>query len=308
MTLNYRGDPSFKTWTVAEPECHNLCHRLQVDCYLIDAMPVDEWISGGCRPCVTNSIILSQVPNAEKIIRTADTFYGVYYHNYPIPTRINPSKSFNCLMNRMDTIRQACLYQLVRKKIFDQGYISFNLDVTRIPWYQNWNPIEAFQHQFDSMMQIFKEEHEIIKNKMPYRNFHSNADITDVLLDSKITLILETYFDRNDVITYSEKIFRSLQLPRPWLLFSHKHAVKYLRLIGFDVLDDIIDHSQYDNIDFSIERQSQILTLLEKHIDKDLDHERLERAAMTNQTLLKKFSHVWFEDFVKCVEHAAKHH
>lgn len=306
MIPYYRLDPSFKTWNVVESQCHNLCQRLGIDCYLIDVMPIDKWISEGCRPCVTNSKILAQIPNAEKITKTADTFYGVYYHRYPIPARINPSKAFNCLMNRMDPIRQSWLYQFVRKKIFDQGYISFNLDLTQIPWYQDWNPIEAFQHQFETMMQIFKEEHAFIKPKMPYRNFHPNADITDVLLDSKITVILETYFDRNDVITYSEKIFRSLQLPRPWVLFSHKHAVKYLRLMGFDVLDDIIDHSRYDNIDFSIARQSQILTLLEEIIDKDLDHERLERAAMTNQNLLKKFSHVWLEDFTKCVQDAAK--
>lgn len=300
-------DPTFtKNLDAVCSKCFKIGRMKNVEVFLIDAMPVDQWIKRGCKPAVTNSIILSDVPNHENIKKIPDTFYGVYYNSYPVSIINEPKKQFNCFMNRMDPIRQSWLYQFVRRKIFDQGFISFNMDLSKIPWYLEWNPHDAFQDQFEHHLKIFQKEHEIIKSKVPYRNFDIDTDITDIILDSKISVILETYFHNNDIITYSEKIFRALQLPRPWLLFGQKNAVKYLRHMGFDVLDDVINHSMYDEIDFAIERQVRILDILEANMDKNFDHDRLEKAATSNQNLLKNFSKKWFEDFLSCVETAAQ--
>jgi len=286
-------------------ECCKIATMKNVEVFLIDAMPIDDWVKQGCKPAVTNSIILSDVPNQKNIKKIPDTFYGVYYNAYPVPIINEPKKQFNCFMNRMDPIRQSWLYQFVRRQFFDQGYVSFNMDCRQIPWYVEWDPHDAFQDQFERHLKIFQKEHEIIKSKVPYRNFDLDTDITDIILDSKISVVLETYFHNNDIITYSEKIFRALQLPRPWLLYAQKNAVKYLRHMGFDVLDDVINHSMYDNIDFAIERQVRILDILEANMDKNLDYDRLQKAATSNQNLLKNFSKKWFDDFISCVETAS---
>lgn len=302
----YEMGPSFIDNIVAIcKECKKIARLNNVEVFLIDAMPIDDWVQQGCKPAVTNSLILSDISNHKNIKKIPDTFYGVYYNAYLTSTVNQPKKQFNCFMNRMDPIRQSWLYQLVRRKIFDQGYVSFNLDISRMPWYTGWDPYDAFQDQFDHHLKIFQKEHDIIKSKVPYRNFDPDADIIDIVLDSKITVILETYFDNNDIITYSEKTFRALQLPRPWLLFAQKNAVANLRHMGFDVLDDIINHSLYDEIDFVIERQVKILDILQEIMEKDFDHDRLKHAATTNQTLLKNFSNQWFEDFVSSVETVA---
>lgn len=210
-------------------------------------------------------------------------------------------------MNRMDPIRQSWLYQLVRRGIFDQGYVSFNMDTLLMPEFKGVSPHDAFEKQFNDSMTIFQEEHDFIKSQVPYKNFNDDGDLTSVIVDSEFSIILETFFDQNDVITYSEKMFRALQLPRPWIVFSHQHAVKHLRTMGFDVLDDIVDHSLYDDIDFAITRQTKLLDLAVDLIKQNFDIDRLKQAAIHNQQLLKNFSVTWMDDYINCVTEAGKH-
>ena len=129
---------------------------------------------------------------------------------------------------------------------------------------------------------------------------------------TEFSLVLETYFDRNNIITFSEKIFRCLKLPRPWIIFAMKNAVTYLQDMGFDVLDDLIDHS-YDKIDFAIERQSAILDQVEilcKQILTAKQIARCEQAALHNQQLLNKMLGLWQVDlensFLRAIEKAKK--
>lgn len=282
----------------------NIARLKKISFYFVDAMPLESWISEGCRPAVTNSIVLPKIPNRHHLINLPHSWCGPYYHPYPLDDDITPSKSYNCFMNRMDPIRQSWLYQLVRMKIFEEGYVSFNMVVRDNP--RDRNPHDLFQHQFETQCSIFHTEHEFIRSRLPYRNFTDNGDLTPICYDSKINLVLETYFDQNDIITYTEKTFRALQIPRPWLLFSHKHAVKYLQEMGFDTLDDIIDHTQYDNIDFCIERQVKLLDILVDLIGRDFDKDRLNQAAKHNQELLRKFSGTWMDDCLEAINKASE--
>jgi hypothetical protein len=160
--------------------------------------------------------------------------------------------------------------------------------------------------QFEQNLKIFQTEHDFIKHKVPYRNFVDLGDVAPVCYDSKIGLVIETYFD-NEVITYSEKIFRALQIPRPWLLFCSKYAVKNLRLMGFDVLDDVIDHNSYDELDLPTARQTQILDLLLTYRYLTIDDTRLKRAAQHNQNLLKGFAKSWSQDIMHAIDTVADH-
>jgi hypothetical protein len=296
----YRNDPVYKIWNVVESECHQkvaLSHP-NLKSYLIDAMPVENFLNSQTHCVAITNSILSDSINNTSIIRVNDSFYGVYYCAYPIYQTI-PSKNFNCFINRMDPFRQSWLYQLVRRKIFDQGYVSFNMDISQMPQNRNLTELQAFENQFELYCPIFEHEHQQVKHLVPYKNFIESGDLSAVVLDSKFSIVLETYFNKNHVVTYSEKIFRCLQLPRPWVLFAMQYAVSHLRRMGFDVLDDIVDHSQYDCVELPIDRQCKILDMIENLIQLDVDkyQSRLMSAAYHNQMLLKKFSDTWETDF-----------
>lgn len=207
----------------------------------------------------------------------------------------------------MDPIRQSWLYQLIRRNIFDQGYVSFNMDISRIPGLTHLTLQDAFEKQFQEYFEIFQPEHDAIKAQVPYKNFVCDGDLTQVILDSRFSVVLETYFDNNKVVTFSEKIFRALQLPQPWLLFSSQHAVKYIKDMGFDVLDNLVDHDYYDNAETAIERQSKILDLAQNYVNQTFDHDRCAKAAQHNQDILREFSLTWQKDFEEIVLIATGH-
>ena len=268
---------------------------------IIDACDPSQLLNQKTKILITNNWIDPALVNPAQYEQFSTSWYGIYAGIVPIE-EVTPTKNFNCFINRMDPIRQSWLYQLIRRGIFDQGYVSFNMDISRHiamkqcrPNSSHW---EVFDQQFREQLSIFKSEHEFIKSCVPYRNFDSNTKLNQIIMDSKFSIVLETYFDRNEVITFSEKIFRCLKLPRPWIMFAMKGAVAHLRLMGFDVLDDIVDHS-YDIIDFDIGRQTKLLDLAQNLCAIDITssmQQRLTQAAMHNQQRLNSLYKTFYID------------
>ena len=243
------------------------------------------------RVLVTNNNITADLLDLSRFQRLPDSFYAIYAGRVSIDA-VTPNWNYNCFINRMDVSRQSWLYQLVRRGIFEQGLISFNMDISRHRAQGQALPtdteFDVFDQQFNTQLQIFKEEHQWIRDRVPYCNFDN---IHDAIMDSKFSIILETYFENNDITTFSEKTFRCLKLPRPWLLFSSRGAVNYLRRLGFDVLDGIVDHG-YDQIDRDVERQGLILDQAQQLSSLQYTpalYTRLSHAAAHNQDLLMRF-------------------
>lgn len=272
-------------------------HNKQLDLHLIDSCFPDQYQNQNKKLLVTNNWIDPRALDSSRYESLSPAFYGIYHGN-PGLDDCEPTQAFNCLIKRMDTIRQTWLYQLVRRELLDQGHVSFMMDVSR--HYMNGEAHESdsahdvFQRQFETHCEIFKAEHEFIKNQLPYRSFDNDWSLDQVVMHSRFSIILETYFIDPRMITLSEKTFRCLKLPRPWIVFSTKGTVQYLRDLGFDVLDDVVDHS-YDSIDFGIDRQVRLLDLAQEmtawpFTAKLLD--RCKQAANHNQQLLAH----WYEN------------
>lgn len=220
--------------------------------------------------------------------------YSWYYKDYNQTfDNITPVKDFCCFIGRMDPSRQGWFYQLIRRNLLPHGFVSFLMDNKRLSEFDDLTPAQTFEQQYQKYMTIFADEHAIAKDIVPYQNFDKNAELDDLIMQSRFTIVLETYFDNNDQLTFTEKIIRSLRLPRPWLLFSSQHAVKYLRDWGFDVLDDLVDHDRYDNIEFNIHRQTVILDMAQELLDFDtVKHwDRLHAASQHNLAQLKHWQH-----------------
>lgn len=235
--------------------------------------------------------------------------YSTYYNNYDLLiTNQSPTKDFCCFINRMDPNRQSWFYQLIRRNLLGQGFVSFNMDTTRLSEFKDLDPGQVFEEQYQKYMTIFEEEHSIAKNIVPYRNFSKNSDLDDIIMQSRFNIVLETYFIDNDQVVFTEKIIRSLRLPRPWLLYSVQNAVALLREWGFDVLDDLVDHNRYDNISSEIDRQSVILDMAQEMqtFDTEKHWSRLKQASDHNLELLKYWkdnsSNLIAQDFVKMLD------
>ena len=212
----------------------------------------------------------------------------------------NPTYLFNCFMNRISGDRSIVFYELLRRKLLDQGLVSFNcfrpgdnrnLDVDPVD-----HSKKNYDWQYESADLVrYQVEHEQGRGLVPYNNIEpAGLDLEQAIIDSRLTVILETYIS-DDHIVFSEKIFRNLQIPRPWMLYSSPGAIAYLRSQGFDLLDDYVNHD-YDLIKNHFARLLKMVDQLEQFQTVQythLDYARFQQAAEHNQKLLKHFEQQW---------------
>lgn len=162
----------------------------------------------------------------------------------------------------------------------------------------------------DRVFEIFKQRNILSSGLVSYLargydtvNMHGTLE--QCIIDTNISLILETYI-RDNTIVFSEKIFRALQLPRPWLLYCSYKSIELLKTHGFDVLDDYVDTS-YDSIQINWNRLDAIIDQLETFIHRQYtskDYARFQQAATHNQHLLDSFTDRWpdkLNEIKKCL-------
>ena len=218
-------------------------------------------------------------------VNLAPEFWHIYRCS-ELTDSIYPVKQYSVMMNRISGERLFLLYKLHDAELLDKGYVGFNC------WYHDRDPIlEKLQANFDLVRaqagwRRWGDLHSQLKPTMPW---HLGMDPDTAALASRITLVVETYVS-DTVITFSEKIFRALQTPRPWVLFCSPGSVAVLRDTGFDVIDDEIDHS-YDSIIHNEQRIDTILEQIRKAIR--FNPSRYAQAVQTNQQLLDKLTVQW---------------
>jgi hypothetical protein len=197
--------------------------------------------------------------------------YWHVYHYQPVYQSRPATYGYNCFMNRVSEDRGQLFQKLKCGGLLSTGLVSFN----------NLRPGNSTCTDQD-----------LLDYGDPYNNLTDSLEQS--IIDSNISVVLETYIS-DDHITFSEKIFRALQLPRPWLLYCSPQSVKYLRHYGFDLLDDYVDHS-YDNKLSHSNRLLSIVDQLERFVNQQYnkdDYARFEQAAEHNRNLLLKFAQAW---------------
>lgn len=212
-----------------------------------------------------------------------------FWHIYRCPDiedNIYPNKHFNVMMNRISGERLMLLYKLHEAGLFAKGYIGFNClyhdrdpDTDRRQQHFVNMHKECGWHQWDNTH----------RELLPEIPLLLDMDPDTAAMRSDITLVVESYVS-DSVIAFSEKIFRALQTPRPWILFCSPDSVAVLRDAGFDVMDDVVDHS-YDEIEDAEQRLDAIVQELKKL--KYFFLPRYKQAVETNQAVLDKLKHQW---------------
>lgn len=221
-----------------------------------------------------------------------------FWHIYRFETlreNIYPIKHFNVLMNRISGERLMLLYKLFEADLHKKGYISFNC------LYHDIDPDKTQrQKNFDKVhnmcgWQQWNHLHNQLREQMPLL---LNIDPDAAAMQSDITLVVESYVS-DTVIAFSEKTFRALQTPRPWILFSSPGAVEVLRNSGFDVMDDVVNHS-YDQIEDAEQRLDAIIKELKRL--KFFYLPRYKQAVDTNQQCLDKLAVQWPQKLSKVLQ------
>ena len=231
------------------------------------------------------------------------------YHCDPNYIDREPIWMYNCFMNRISGDRSLIFYELIRRNLLSVGLVSFNCfrpgNNRRIEDVKDYSE-ENYDWQYQSADLVrYTVEHEAGRKLIPYNNIEpNNLELEQCIIDSCVSLVLETYIS-DDHIVFSEKLFRAMQMPRPWLLYSSPGAVGYLRNNGFDMLDDYVDHSDYDCVKDHFTRLLRILDQLEKFREKKYikeDYVRFNQAKTHNQNLLLEFESNWPAKFSKVIE------
>jgi len=264
-----------------EQDTYALFRQTGIPVRLVDAVDVAT---------LTRRVITDNVVNRPHIGLYPE-FWGSFSYQSEYNSR-PPVRLFNCFMNRACTTRQSWFYQFVRRNLLHVGWISFLLDYRKLPP-GVVSKQDLYEYNYNQGYSIFEAEHNLMRDRVPFCNFE--GDLDQVVVDSCISLVIETYFDWPDTIAFSEKIFRALQLPRPIILYSMPGSVEVLRKYGFDVWDDIIDHA-YDVEPDQIQRQIKILDQLCQlrnltYTDQQL--KEFELRAQHNRDLLQKFKSQW---------------
>lgn len=165
--------------------------------------------------------------------------FNFYYYPYHL-NFVTPSEFFNSGENpfRLDTNfekhfvslnRTAKEHKIRFKTFFD------NNDLKEKSYYSFlWNDDKNFEEDYK-------------------QHIHAQHDkLIHLYQNSAINLLCESKYESSDLsIEYtflSEKTFRAIAFPRPFVLIGQKHSLKNLKKMGFRTFSDIIDES-YDDLD-----------------------------------------------------------
>ena len=199
------------------------------------------------------------------VLKLPDSYWSIFY--YTPAGQFAPQRDFHLSINRGDLQRKLILQEFLKNRNIQQDYVNYNA---------NGNT-----------------EQPILQRPVSFEQAN---------LESYLNLVVETYAG-DATITFSEKTFRALQTPAPWMLFACRNTVKYLRELGFDVLDDVIDHN-YDSVfqtgQDGINKIKNWVQAAHHNLERAKSFPELttrcQQAAEHNRNLLKIWKYQWPDD------------
>lgn len=248
-------------------------------------------------------------PTLAKVFYLPASWYGIYLHQTEEKVT-TPTKDFVLQINRIDLDRLHLLLEMeyqnlplinghvnvncVTRKIDDDFTIKTKRDYCR----QCWNDM------LQSLRMKYVKAYEPTIWSLPCLNH--NMDFETALHSGMLHICAETYSTTPHSLSLSEKTFRALLTPRPFVIYAGTHTIEYLEKLGFDVMKDLIEHQKYDGI-FSNDtelKMSVFVGVIKETIEnlKSKDWEKVRSRCLEavdhNHLLLSKFRKDWESDSV----------
>lgn len=254
------------------------------------------------------------VPTQYKVYQLPQSFYGIYSHQ-PALSTWKPQRRLNFSVNRIDVSRLLLMLEIYHRSRLDPqlatlDHINFNC----WSWAGDNSSQEGLQENFQREWEILRNDYHSVyqqsfqelKEQMPMINHTLSHEESHV--SSWINVIVETYSSDNN-IALSEKIFRAMCLPVPWIVYAGKHTVAYLHSMGFDVISDVVPHA-YDSmiengtaaygdkmVDFIYEGVDAVIRMKTQRFQTLA--QRTGQAAAHNQRRLAELKAQWPRDFAQ---------
>lgn len=200
-----------------------------------------------------------------------------------------PSKLYNCFIQRVDSVRLSWFYFLCDRNLLDKGYVSCLMKQMRN--YSNGltgKELLDYMHYHYQLDQLptFDKAYKSIRDQIPYQNFKEEKNLIPLILDSKYSLVLETdaTSDGNGSWHFTEKSLRTLQLPSIPLLFVPAKGIGILKSLGLE----FGDHLNYlDNLTWH-QRQIELVDFLVKD-EVEFNWKELYNQCRHNRDLLESW-------------------
>jgi hypothetical protein len=274
------------------------------------SLPPEKWFDAD-----TTIVTDNHMPFATnyQILKLPSSYFGVFSY-VPKDQHWKPVKRFNFSVNRLDSQRQLILLELIKQsggidQITQLDHVNFNARAQG-----NEHTTEdargSFAQCWTQLNQLYNTEYaDWFAQTLPHIPVRNHTlTVEQAQTGAYLNLVIETYAG-DATVAFSEKIFRALVTPAPWAVFSAKHAVNYLKTLGFDVLDDVVDHG-YDSLTqsntmYGHGKISEFVKLNIQnchnitHLDQSKLAERCRTAAAHNQQLLAKMQREWPGDFAQ---------
>lgn len=194
------------------------------------------------------------------------------------------NKSFSFYNRRFTTPRAIMLYDLKKNNLLENSVYTFLNAENRGP--AEHNQKTTIHRDLVEFLQLKCDEESILlrRNDKKFVKFYNklaskrNPNVVNNLydhtlnLESPLDLICETTI-RHDELFITEKIYRPITCCNFILPLSSKGTVEHLRTLGFDMFDDLFDHS-YDKEDYFTPKWEKILDNLKKWSNKSLKEQQ----------------------------------
>jgi hypothetical protein len=251
-------------------------------------------------------------PVEADVVTLPDSWFGIYAHVNEHQSLL-PDRAFTMPVNRIDVNRVAVLLRMDMYGHIDQGYVNFNCfepgqDTGIDQRLANWdNKCTLVREQYGNK---YDTEISALSARMPLKNHDLGFDQS--ILRGGLHMVIETY-SSDHAISFSEKTFRALCLPRPWTLLASPWAVSRLRQLGFDVMSDIIEHHRYDGLRMVDSKLAQFVAVSREYWGEWSDTQNIPayqqwyqdkilpralEAASNNQKILQEMRGRWWVDMV----------
>lgn len=263
----------------------------------VDVLSHEELYQSSNQVLLTDHWLKNKAQIKDPVFEIPKSVYGIYY----MPDRHwhrNIHKDFNCFINENTLIRQLWFYALHHNDLLDRGHVSFSAQSRS----SDLSSVELFDLFHSQGCTQYDSAYQDLRTKIPFKNFVETDNLCDLIMCTKFSLVLESWWFRTDILSYTEKTFRVLQTPRPWLLFHATGSIAALKSLGFYVYDDLIDIS-YDDLDTAsdyVPRQREILAQAQRLMDLEVTESLLdywEKKTQENCEILREYNVTWKKDF-----------
>lgn len=266
--------------------------RTVIHCLVDDFFTCGDHSQSTAQLFTSNTTVVTDnwvhVPVDYNVMRLPNSFFGIYAYQ-PEHAEWQPQHRFGFCVNRVDALRVKLLCELID---LDQDLVNFNCMSHGV---DNHDPAQR-RANFDNLRDHVRHDRfEEFVELVPIKNH--DLTLEQVHVKTKLNVVLETYAGR-DIVALSEKTFRALQTPAPFVLYAGRGAVAWLESLGFDLQSDQVDHSYDAETDYDA-KIKKFCDAAKHTADRPINAARAHQAAKHNQTLLYQFHQQWPHDLAQ---------